>query len=110
MKWIILLGLSIPITWGWYLSVMHLASARNEGRLTPAAKVLGYPWLAAGLVVDTLFNLIVGSVIFLEPPRSLLFTSRVSRLNDRDDWRGRLAKWFCKELLDPFDPKGKHCR
>lgn len=109
MKWAIIIALSVPVTWGWYLSVMHLDSARRRGKLTPAAKVLGYPWLAVGLVVDALFNIVVGSLIFLEPPREFLFTARVSRLNDGEDWRGKLARWFCTQLLDPFDPDGKHC-
>jgi hypothetical protein len=101
--------LAIPLTWGFYLSIMHLKSARDQGRLTVGARILGYPWLVVGLVVDVLFNLIVGSIMFLEPPRELLFTSRVSRLNDQRGWRGALARWVCKELLDPFDPAGRHC-
>lgn len=111
LSWsVALIALSIPLTWSWYLSVMHLKSARNRGMLTWPAKALGYPWLVVGVVIDVLFNLIVGSLIFVEVPRELLFTSRVSRLNDRDDWRGRLARWFCRELLDPFDPAGRHCK
>ena len=98
------------LTWSWYLSVMHLKSARNRGVLTPAAKILGYPWLVIGLLVDVAFNVVIGSMVFVELPRELLFTTRVSRLNDRDDWRGRLARWFCSQLLDPFDPAGSHCR
>lgn len=101
---------SMTLTWGLYLSVMHLKAARDAGRLTLAAKVLGYPWLALALVVDVLFNLVTGTLLFLERPRELLFTSRVSRLNDRPGWRGDLARWFCRELLDPFDPSGGHCR
>lgn len=101
---------SIPVTWGLYLSVMHLKSARDSGRLTMAAKLLGYPWLAVGYVIDVSFNAVVGTLLFLEPPREMLFTSRVSRLNDSECWRGKLARWICAELLDPFDPDGRHCR
>lgn len=102
--------LSIVLTWGLYLSVMHLKAARDAGRLTLGAKLLGYPWLALALVVDVLFNLVTGTLLFLELPRELLFTSRVSRHLDRAGWRGDLARWFCRELLDPFDPSGGHCR
>lgn len=106
-------GWTIPafyITWGWYLSIMHLKTARDHGKLTKAAKVIAYPWLAVGLLVDALFNIVVGSIVFAERPREFLFTTRVSRLNDGSGWRGKLSRWFCKELLDPFDPAGKHCR
>lgn len=101
--------LSIVLTWGLYLSVMHLKAARDAGRLTLGAKIFGYPWLALALVVDVLFNLVTGTLLFLELPRELLFTSRVSRWNDRPGWRGDLARWFCAQLLDPFDAGG-HCR
>jgi hypothetical protein len=108
--WIVGLVASVPVTWGYYLSVMHLKSARDAGRLTRAAKAFGYPWLALGYAIDITFNAIVGTLLFLEPPRELLFTARVSRLAARDDWRGRFARWVCAELLDPFDPDGRHCR
>lgn len=98
------------ITWGWYLSIMHLKTARNQGKLTKTAKVIAYPWLVIGLLVDVLFNLVVGTLVFAELPREFLFTTRVSRLNDDGGWRGKLSRWFCSELLDPFDPAGKHCR
>lgn len=101
---------AVPVVWAWYLSVMHLATARAAGRLTPAAKALGYPWLALGLAVDAAFNAVHGTVMFMEPPRELLFTSRVTRLSARADWRGRMARWICTQLLDPFDPAGRHCR
>jgi hypothetical protein len=100
----------IPVTWGFYLSVMHLKAARDAGMLTPAAKALGYPWLAVGLVVDAVFNAVIGTVLFVEPPREVLFTSRVSRHACGAGWRARLARWICSELLDPFDPAGRHCK
>lgn len=107
---ICVLVFSVWFTWSLYLAVMHLKTARNSGKLTTAAKVMGYPWLVVGYVIDVLFNAVIGSVIFFELPRELLFTSRVSRLNDSDGWRGRLARWVCTQLLDPFDPDGKHCQ
>lgn len=102
--------LLLPAMWTFYLAVMHLDTARRRGTLTTAAKVIGYPLLAVGLALDVLFNALWGSLLFLEPPRELLFTARVSRLNDDTGWRGKLACWICLELLDPFDPSGKHCR
>lgn len=110
MKLAIAFILLLPVMWTLYLAVMHLDTARRQGQLTTAAKVIGYPILAVGLAVDVLFNALWGSLLFLEPPHELLFTDRISRLNDAAGWRGRLACWICLELLDPFDPKGRHCR
>ncbi len=110
MKLAIAFILLLPVMWTLYLAVMHLDTARRQGQLTTAAKVAGYPILFVGLAVDVLFNALWGSLLFLEPPREWLFTDRISRLNDAAGWRGRLACWICLELLDPFDPKGRHCR
>lgn len=110
MKLALLFILLLPAMWTLYLAVMHLDTARRRGALTRAAKAIGYPILAVGLAVDVLFNVLWGSLLFLEPPRELLFTKRISRLNDDAGWRGRLACWICLELLDPFDPRGRHCR
>ena len=95
--------------WSDYLAVMHLKTHMKQGKLTTIAKVFAYPRIGIFLVTDVLFNLTFGTVFFMELPRELLFTSRVSRLNDRTDWRGKVATYFCRKLLDPFDPDGKHC-
>lgn len=110
MRIALLFLLLLPAMWTLYLAVMHLDTARRRGQLTTAAKIIGYPILAVGLAVDVLFNATWGSLLFLERPHELLFTDRVSRLNDDTGWRGKLACWICLELLDPFDPRGKHCR
>lgn len=94
-------------TWGMYLAVMTLL--RHKDTLSIESKVFAYPLVAVGLVVDVVFNAIIGSAAFLEPPKEWLFTKRVSRWNDSDSWRGSVARWVCKHLLDPFDPDGTHC-
>lgn len=108
MKYLLLFILQLPVTWGWYASIMHLK--HNRDKLRWPAKALGYPWLYAGLVVDVLFNLTWGTLMFLELPRELLYTSRVSRHYAKRSWRGALARWVCRELLDPLDPTGRHCQ
>lgn len=82
------------VTWGVYLSIMQLKYARDKGTLTLGSKIFVYPWLVFWLALDIAFNLVIGTILFLEPPREVLFTSRVSRLNDDP----------------PFDPAGRHCR
>lgn len=95
--------------WTMYLAVMNLKRRRDEGTLPNAAKVLGYPILVVGLLLDFLFNAVIGTVLFLEFPQELLFTARVSRHKKSAGYKGRLAVWFCANLLDPFDPRGHHC-
>jgi len=94
------------ITWLFYLAIMMLK--QHEKSLTLPAKVFGYPMLAIGLVLDTAFNWICGTVFFLEFPREFLFTARCDRWLTSPMWRGSVARWFCRNFLDPFDG-GKHC-
>lgn len=96
------------VTWIHYLAIMNLS--RNQRKLMPFAKFWAYNALAIGYPLDVLFNIFFGTIFFLELPKELLFTARCDRhLNDKD-WRGRNARFFCQNMLDPFDPKGTHCR
>jgi hypothetical protein len=99
-------------TWSLYLALCPLKCARDQGRLTPAAKVFGYPLLAVFMVLDVTYNLTVGTLTFLELPHELLFTSRLQRhlKDDPATWRYKVADWLCTNLLDPFDPSGSHCK
>lgn len=106
---LLLLGLT-PFTWVQYLSIMNLK--RNRDKLTKPAKVIAYPLLVIGLITDMIYNIVVGSILFVEPPKELLFTSRLKRhINESTGWKQKLALWFCKNFLNPFDPDpdGNHC-
>jgi len=51
-------------------------------------------------------------VFFLELPREFTVTHRLRRYMTfpmRRTWRGAAAVWVCHNLLDIFDPDGKHC-
>ncbi len=103
-------GLAV-VTWVFYLAVMALIPHRHK--LRPVAKAHAYMLVGVGLVLDVALNVIVGSLMFLEPPhpRRLLLTARLSHHTSRDNgWRTRLAKYICSRLLDQFDPRGRHCR
>lgn len=97
-------------TWIFYLAVMTLIRARDDGKLPPVALAFAYPVVAVGLLFDFALHVLVGTVLFLERPREWLLTQRLSRLIREDDgWRGDLALWMCTTLLDAFDPDGSHC-
>lgn len=93
------------LSWLFYLAIMHLKRVRDD--LHPVAKAHAYLLLSAGLVLDVVLNAVVGSVLFLEPPRELLLTSRLKRLKRGDGWRAKLADWVCEHLLEQFDEG--HC-
>jgi hypothetical protein len=91
-------------TWILYLAVMALKRERDA--MPRITRALGYIVLGVGYVFDVAFNLLA-SIPFAEPPRELLFTARVHRHINEMGYRGNLARWFCANLLEPFD-KG-HC-
>lgn len=50
------------------------------------------------------------SLVFLERPREWFFSRRVSRhCRNGSGWRKSVACWICRDLLDAFDPDGRHC-
>ncbi len=104
--------LSMMFVWADYLAMMHLKTFKKQGKIKSMhwlPKGFAYTRLFIFAIEDVLFNWTVGTILFLEIPKETLFTTRVSRLNDGNGWRGKLAKYFCREFLDPFDPAGHHC-
>ena len=101
---------SMWITWGGYLAMMPLK--RNIKILNNWNKIFGYPWFVVFLCLDCTFNIVFGTIIFLDLPRELLLTERLDRylgLN-QSRWRHNLAYYFCTRFLDAFDPDGQHCK
>lgn len=60
-----------------------------------------------GLVMDVLFNWIIGTLYFRELPRELLFTDRCKRHMKGSGAQLRRATLVCAYLLNPFD--SGHC-
>ena len=102
---------SLYLLLGLYILVMGLTRAHLAGRLTRAGYVLGWPFVAFGMLANAVMNVTVASLIFLDLPQELAMTQRFKRYiaNEPFSWRGRLAQWICDHLLDPTDPHGDHC-
>ncbi|NIP73025.1 MAG: hypothetical protein GWO16_08345 [Gammaproteobacteria bacterium] len=95
----------VVLTWLFYIAVMHLRRVRHE--LHPVARAHAYVLLAVGLALDLALNVVVGTILFLEPPHDPLFTGRLQRWKGRAGRRGAIARWICEHLLEQFDPG--HC-
>ncbi len=99
------------LLWLYYLAVMSLKGARDNGRLTAWGKFFGYPILFTGYVIDIVANLTVMTLLMVELPHEFVVTERVARhLLTGAGYRYAIAKWFCSNLLDPYDPSGCHCK
>lgn len=104
---VILYGLIFTM-WPMYLAGMNLK--RNKDKLSWETKLVAYPFFFLGLFWDVVFNFIYGTVIYIEPPKELLFTKRCQRHLKGDGWRQKVAHWHCSKWLNPFDPDDEgHC-
>lgn len=83
--------------------MIYAASKRAWNRLKIGIKILLAPVLVVFGVIDVLFNAVIGSIIFLEPPRTMTFSQRCSSHLYRNDWRGSVAGAFSVPLnaIDP---------
>lgn len=104
--------LSLYALWIFYLAIMALYRAKKENTISKVALILGYPVLIIGAFLDLLINVIICSVIFLEVPREFLVTQRLTRhIKESKDYKQKIAKWICSNLLDSFDPSNNgHCK
>lgn len=98
--------------WFFYLAIMNLKRAKDAGRMTPFAKVFAYGIAVPGFILDIAVNVTIGTLLFLEPPhyKRLTLSARMSHHYEAGStaWRSRLAHWFARNLLDPYDPSGQH--
>lgn len=98
------------LTWFFYLAVENLIRAKRAGNLKWQAAIFAYPMAFVGIVFDSLLNLTIGTLLFVELPRQGLFTARLDRHCAQPTWRGAIARWICTNMLDPFDATGTHCK
>ena len=95
--------------WVMFVCIMRLQMLRDAGTLTLGQKLLGYPTLAVGLLLDLLINVVVCTVLFVELPREFTVSARLWRhSNQVRGWRKRLALALRSQLLDSADPRGYH--
>lgn len=104
-----ILILSLWAFYIFYLACMSLVCGYKRGTLTLASKLLGYPIIAVGLLIDVAMNATIFSLLFFELPREWLVTERLKRHIKQHTMRAKLARFLCHEILSPFDPSGDHC-
>lgn len=100
------------ILFGFYLAYVTLRVARDNGKLaqTPlVVRAVCWAILITGFVLDMLFNVTIGTVMFRELPeiRRLTFTARCSKHLKSEGFRGDMARFVCDGWLNPF--QAGHC-
>lgn len=96
------------LCWVLYLAIMNLAE--HFDRLHWFAKFNAYCIiLPVGYAFDMILNVLMCAV-FMRLPKDWLLTGTLKRMiNTEAGWRVSAAGWICEHLLNPWDPKGKHC-
>lgn len=101
------------VFWYLYILAMGLYRAHLQGKLKWYVYVLAAPALVIAYTVDVVAQYTIASIYFLDLPRrnEHLVTDRLQRymLLPENNIRRRKAKFICENLLDYFDPAGKHC-
>lgn len=95
-----------------FLAYVAILAASRNGKLkfTPwPVRWTAYSIVGVAVVLDVLFNVTIGSLLFLEAPdlRRPLFTQRCKAHLAAEGWRGDIARWVCSSWLNPFD--AGHC-
>ncbi len=108
MTYLILSLVIFYITALCYTSVMGFKKLKDSGELATlhwSSKFIGYTTLYIGLVFDMLLNVLVMTAVLLELPKEVLTTSRIKRWywNMNGGWRHKVAVFFAKNYLLPFD-------
>ena len=101
--------LEIYFLWIFYLAVMTLKRARDDGTISKVALLLGYPVLVVGYVLDFCVNVTLLSIIVLDLPKETTVSLHLRRLSKTGTpYQKAIANWIAKNLLDAFDPSGTH--
>lgn len=94
----------------WFLFINAMTWKKYKEKIPKPLLLILYPIVAVGYIGDILFNIIFGTVLFLELPhyKRLTLTARMQRLLITDGgWRFKIAYFICRKLLEPWDPN--HC-
>lgn len=93
-----------------FAAVMRLKEVQDAGKLSGFNKVMGKAALYTGYPLDFLFNVIFGTLMYVDIPHEFLFTRRCERMKtSRFAFRRAVANFWCSQL-SAIDPSGDHCK
>ena len=104
-----IVGLWLGVHWT-YVIAMAAKNALGAGKLTLYWRVMLYPAAVLGVLLDFVFQLTFGWVMFLETLKrgGWLFSGRVQHhFLHSDGWRKKLAIFWARNL-NVFDPDHIH--
>lgn len=108
-----LIGKTLLYTWVFYLLFLVYCAFDNarerSAKIHVVSYVLGVPAVAFGYVLDVVWNITLGSLLYLEAPWAVgghplkwTFTRRLRRHYGKEGWRGKQTEFWAALIL-PFD-------
>jgi hypothetical protein len=104
-------GLSLLITtFVCFAAIMKMRDIQDDLlRLHWSVRWCCFFILFCGLILDTMLNWVVLTILFYEIPHEFLSTTRIVRHKyESNGLRQTQAMWWCENFLTPFD--GNHCK
>jgi hypothetical protein len=98
---------ALYLLWLGYVLTMHVL---NRWPYLPwAARIAGALPALCAYLFDIALNLTLCTVLFWDWPREATITQRLHRYQREapSSKRAAVARWVCRNLLNPFDPE--HC-
>lgn len=92
-----------------YVASMGMIRAHNEGKLNWFLWALCLPFVTVSVIVNIIHNVTIVSLLFWELPKEWTVSTRMKRHYNSNDYRGKISRWLCATLLNPFDHTGDHC-
>jgi len=93
------------------LWVFFIAAAKVKGdatrlnQLNPIEQLFVFIFV----VFDVIYNVVYGTILFLQLPpfgkgeKTLTFRLKTILRKEPDSWRGKLALFMCKYMIEPWD-------
>ena len=96
---------AIAFVAGWFVLLWGFVLAMHVKHLRDSGTALSWFWfvnllpiVAVAVLLDFSFNMVAGTIMYLELPHELMFTSRCKRHVSDEGWRGSVARWWQRQL------------
>lgn len=95
------------VLWLMFIPAANLVNRYKRKELSKVEAFFGKIYVAIFLIVDVFYNYTYAAVLFwdLADNDRKTFTARLKHYLQTDPigWRGEMAYWFCKYLIEPWD-------
>ena len=96
--------------WLFFIIAANFKEKYEAGHLDDGNILIGKILLTAFFIGDVLYNVTLGTILFLDKPvKNYTLSHRLKHYlrTEPDSWRGKVALFMCKYMIEPWLPG--HC-